>query len=866
MIRSIFFVTSELAPFTPGGAGVLVAGLRERLQGEGVDVRVLLAADVEVGGPGVIVVSAPAPATARDFWDRSQLVAERLAAEVDDAPPDLVEFHDFDGLAFAALSRRHDLGLERVPIAVRFHGPVDLQVEATGVVPPELVAVREMERSVYAMADVVIAPSAGTRDLILGRYDVPAERVVVGPPELAAPSVVRRTPAAHPELAAVGRLGEVKGSDLLVGAAVRVLDEVPDAVVRFIGGDGWSAQTRQSMRALLETMIPVGERDHIRFEGRIDRDRLPDALATAWGVVVPSRFESFSLAAHEARSLGIPVIVPDIAAFRGLMTEETGALVYDGSQTGLEAAILRFLSDGALRERLAAAPLPALGDPLAPYRGEPPQPRHPQAQAGLATAAMNRWEAIEEQSAGRESALAALARRLLRSLPEPMARLAVRVLPQRLKDRFRNLASWPAEQARRAQRDRRERVERWIGEGRFAERDVPGISIVIPVHDDARYLMDALVSVFDGDAGVVGFEVVVVDDGSTDPATIAAIDAIDWPRVTVIRQENRGLPGARNAGIRAARGAYVVPLDSDDMLGPSYLGAMLRALDAHPDAAFAHCWAHLFGDVERVWQTRPYNPYQLLLSNSVVGCVMMRRSAWEAVGGYDETMTRGNEDWELWVRFLEAGYGQVQLPEPHFHYRKHGTSMSVETEARFEEGRREIAARHPALYGADAMRDLKRRHYPLVSVILADPDTPLEQDLDDHEVVPPARSVADAVRAATGKYVVQWDGVTADRSALADMARGLEDAPRAAAARPRNADGPVLYRRWVLLDAAAEPNGTIEVDVAATGPAGDLARGMAADPLWRSRPSWSVGERGEVPVQRQRPEEEGFLPDWIEQT
>jgi O-antigen biosynthesis protein len=68
------------------------------------------------------------------------------------------------------------------------------------------------------------------------------------------------------------------------------------------------------------------------------------------------------------------------------------------------------------------------------------------------------------------------------------------------------------------------------------------------------------------------------------------------------------------------------------------------------------------------------------------------------VGGYDETMTSGNEDWELWLRLQEAGWGQVQVPLPLFRYRKHGVSMSVATEARFEEGRRMVRDRHPSLY------------------------------------------------------------------------------------------------------------------------------------------------------------------------
>src|SRR6185503_18598628 len=75
-------------------------------------------------------------------------------------------------------------------------------------------------------------------------------------------------------------------------------------------------------------------------------------------------------------------------------------------------------------------------------------------------------------------------------------------------------------------------------------------------------------------------EVVVVDDGSTDPATIAAFDALT--EVTKIRQANAGLAAARNAGLARCRGRYVVPLDADDLLPPAFVGAAVGAMRRDP--------------------------------------------------------------------------------------------------------------------------------------------------------------------------------------------------------------------------------------------------------------------------------------------
>ncbi len=232
----------------------------------------------------------------------------------------------------------------------------------------------------------------------------------------------------------------------------------------------------------------------------------------------------------------------------------------------------------------------------------------------------------------------------------------------------------------------------------------------MPCFNHGRFVGDALVSVFE--QSYESWEVVVVDDGSTDPETIAVLADLDLPRVEVLHQDNAGLPAARNTGIRASRGEFIVPLDADDELLPNYLSRMVETLDADPHAAFAHCWAELFGDVNWVWATRPYNPYTELLTNSVLQTATMRRAAWDEVGGYDETMLGGNEDWELWIRYQEAGWGNRQIREPLYRYRKEGISMSVTNEAAFDEGRRRIIDRHPALYEPTAIRLSKAEELP----------------------------------------------------------------------------------------------------------------------------------------------------------
>lgn len=848
----IVFVTTEVSPWVPGGAGAVVARLRRQLVARGDRVTVLLVADAATDLPDDVRALGGVPG----FEARSELAADSLASLVAEDSPDLIEFQDFDGLAFTALVHRPHTGIDTIPVQVRFHGPADLIFESIGIDPPGIAIARSMERATFAMADRVVVPSPAIGRLVEQRYSVTPDRIAVGPPPVPEPRRLELRPAATPVIAAFGRLGEMKGSHDLIAAAVPVLREQPDFRLVLIGEDGWSATAERPMREWLQAeAIPRDVAHRVEFTGRLVDDDLDRRLAEVWAVVVASRFESFSLAAHEARGVGLPVIVPELPAFEGILDESTGALVYDSTRGGLTAALRTMIGDPDLRQRLASAPTPLYGDPLAAYTTDIAV-RHPRSQAGLATAAV---QALERDRPSSPAAGSGRAQRALQFLPAPVARAAVLILPRSIKDRFRSVADWRVESERRERAAREDAVSERIAAGEFVQLDRPRVSVVIPCFDQGRFLDGAIRSVFEQTMG--SFEVIVVDDGSTDPETIGVIDRLDSPRTRVIRQDNRGLSAARNAGISEARGELVVPLDADDELTPEFLDRLVAELDANPDAALACCWARLFGDIDAVWAPRRYNPYQLLLSNSIVGCVVLRRAAWEAVGGYDETMRNGNEDWELWVRLMDAGWGVTEVNEPLFRYRKHGISMSVETESRFEEGRSELVGRHRDLYSPQRLSALKRHHYPLLSVLVPegfDEDSLQQEHLDDAEIliVAGGEALGNAVRAARGKYVVHWTGVDGTEPGTLDRLAGALELDPDLGAVTTTADDPiVLVRRWSLLDPDG-PATARAVAIAGTGRQ-QLSTGGFPDP------AWIVAQAIDgLPVQRQRPEEDGRLPRW----
>ncbi|MFV2001019.1 MAG: glycosyltransferase [Acidimicrobiia bacterium] len=888
----IVFVSTELAPLTPGGAGGLVSVLRDRLIDRGDRVSVILVADHDGDPPpGVTITGAGAT-----FEERSKLAAHAVRKLVAIDRPDLIEFQDFDGLAFESLLLRTETGIDRIPTQVRFHGPADLMFEAIGVEPPEIAIARTMEEGAFSMADQVVVPSPGIADLVAERYDVDIARVRVGQPPLPVPAEVQIRPAAFPLIVSVGRLGEVKGSHDLIAAAVPVLRDHPTVRLALIGEDGWSATAGKPMsRWLSEDLIPSDVADQVEVVGRLEADALAQYISRAWVVVVASRFESFNLAVHEARSAGLPVIVPKLVAFDGILNADTGALVYDGSHQGLTNALNAIVTDPVLRERLAACPKPKYTDPMDPYDSPPPV-RHTREQSGLATIAVQKLHLVEPpppKSWSPEDDQRSLPRRaatrILMQVPESIAQTAVSAIPAKRRESYGFVADWRYETSKRRDDQaeavrqatittERGRLDDRVRNGEFPDLAEPLVSVIIPCHNDGQFLDDAIRSVFNQTAP--SFEVLVVDDGSTDAETIEILDTLAWSRTRVIHQENQGLSAARNTGMSAALGEFVVPLDADDQLEPRFIETLAGALANRPDAAFAACRAVLFGDINAVWIPRPYNPYQLLLSNSVVGCVLLRRSAYNDVGGYDEGLRNGNEDWDLWVRLMERGWSQVDVPDVLFRYRKHGISMSVTTEARFEKGRAEIVERHPSIYARDSMVALKRDNYPLVSMLITrqnDVASIAGQDIDDAEIIvledlrdlidPVARnrdwpvrtaaSLDDAISASHAKFVVHWRDVTcSDPSVITAMANRIESDPDLGAVTTQGSDPLQLVRRWSLLDPQAPASrAVVQIDGSAS---------MQLSPGGHPDPDWTIErDLNGIPVQRQRPEEEGRIPSWL---
>jgi len=204
----------------------------------------------------------------------------------------------------------------------------------------------------------------------------------------------------------------------------------------------------------------------------------------------------------------------------------------------------------------------------------------------------------------------------------------------------------------------------------------PRISVLIPCFNQGAYLDEAVQSVVSQTCQ--DFEILVVDDGSTDEATVRLLAEYTRPRTTVFRTGNQGLARARNFLVARAAGDFLCALDADDRLHTEYFEKALARFEQDPGLTFVSAWIQEFGERHESWRQDRCDLPALLAEDTVMTAALVRREAVTAAGGYDEAMpAQGDEDWDLWLRLVKAGRRGTIIPETLFYYRKRHGSMSA---------------------------------------------------------------------------------------------------------------------------------------------------------------------------------------------
>ena len=288
-----------------------------------------------------------------------------------------------------------------------------------------------------------------------------------------------------------------------------------------------------------------------------------------------------------------------------------------------------------------------------------------------------------------------------------------------------------------------------------AAKATPLVSVIMPCYKQEEFLREAVASVLS--QTFTDWELIIVDDGSPDnTASTAQAIIAEHPRraISLLKKPNGGVADARNAGIRNARGAYILPLDADDIIQPTMLEQTVRLLEENADIAIAYTDLTHFGSVDCSVQAAEFDATKISQNNQLNYCSLYRREAWELCGGYT-SLIQGYEDWEFWVSCAARGLLAKRIPESLLLYRVKDVSLYTESLKRDRELRARLVLNNPQLYRAERVAEARSivtsspepqsPGGPLVTVIVTTHNRPellheavqsvLNQTLQDFEII-----------------------------------------------------------------------------------------------------------------------------------
>lgn len=209
----------------------------------------------------------------------------------------------------------------------------------------------------------------------------------------------------------------------------------------------------------------------------------------------------------------------------------------------------------------------------------------------------------------------------------------------------------------------------------------PLVSIIVPCYSQAHFLSEALQSVME--QSYSNWECIVVNDGSPDDTERVAKQWLEKDsRFQYLYKENGGLSSARNAGIKKSKGAFIVVLDADDILHPDYLIKLVPVLEEDDTKGIVSCYSKFFFKNQKniINELKPSGTHyqDLMFENKLIATSLFRKKCWEEVGGYDESMKKGFEDWEFWLNITKRDWEFQFVEEFLFYYRKAKKSMLVD--------------------------------------------------------------------------------------------------------------------------------------------------------------------------------------------
>jgi len=206
----------------------------------------------------------------------------------------------------------------------------------------------------------------------------------------------------------------------------------------------------------------------------------------------------------------------------------------------------------------------------------------------------------------------------------------------------------------------------------------PLASVIIPLYNKEEYVAKSIESALG--QRYENKEIIVVNDGSTDRSLQVAKSYEPFTKILSI--SNRGIAGARNAGVLISRGEVILPLDADDWIDPEYLSKTIPLMTE--GVGLVSTDMQRFGLQDQLLPAKIKTAKQALEYNEIPVCSLIRREAFLQTGGYVSKID-GYADWNMWVEILKRGWKMATVNEPLFHYRVLGNAANYEADLRREE-------------------------------------------------------------------------------------------------------------------------------------------------------------------------------------
>ena len=228
------------------------------------------------------------------------------------------------------------------------------------------------------------------------------------------------------------------------------------------------------------------------------------------------------------------------------------------------------------------------------------------------------------------------------------------------------------------------------------------LSVIMPCFNHGKYIQEALDSIKKDPIPYV-YEVIIVDDGSTDNDTLLKLDELKTLGYKVIHQQNAGPAAARNKAIENSNGKYILPLDADNMITAEYINTGIAILEKG-EYQIVYCSPVFFGDMVkgvRTFKSKPFDISDLLEANYIDNCTVFLKEVWLKNKGYDVNIPYyGHEDWEFWINAYVNGFKFYFIKEKLFYYRivKDSVADQFKSKKKSSENQLYIIKKHTDLF------------------------------------------------------------------------------------------------------------------------------------------------------------------------